>query len=161
MSAGDWVAVYAAVVATAVMIWDIYKWRREKKIKLYGTATSGMSAYGSAITPVTQGKTYVTVRVANQGSLPCVITHLWLVSHSNVFNRWRGKNNRAAFIADPVSAVTQCRLPFRLELGNEFTGLIEQNAELEEWSRKEKLYAGVVHSMSKRPYLMRLQPIKN
>jgi hypothetical protein len=160
MEVKDWIAVYAAVVSTAVMIWDVCKWRREKIVKLDGAATPGMEAFGSAVTPITKGRKYVAVRVANQGSLTCEVTHLVLLSHSNAFNRWRGKNNGAAFVADPVSSVTQCRLPFTLEPGKQFMGMIEQTAELEDWSRRENLYAGVIHSLNRRPYLMRIEPIQ-
>lgn len=161
MSVGDWVATYAAVVATAVMLWDVYKWRVERKVLLDGRATPGMVAAGSAINPITDGNRYVVVRVANQGSVPCVVTTLALMSYSSVFNYWRNRNNRAGVIVNPVSELTQCRLPYKLEPGSEFVGMILQDAELEDWTRKEVVYAAVYHSMSRLPYRMRVKPIES
>jgi hypothetical protein len=158
LGARDLIAGYAAVVATAVMAWDIYKWRLEKKgVRIDGRAVSGMVAAGSAVTPVTAGKKYIAVRVANRGSLTCTVNILSLESYSSPLNRWRSKHNRAGFIADPIS----CRLPFKLVPGDEFMGMIEQTPEVEDWSRRETLYVAIHHSMSGKPYRMGITPIES
>jgi hypothetical protein len=75
--------------------------------------------------------------------------------YSSLFDYWRGKLKESAIVVDPMGS----GVPFRLEAGATHWGLWEQTPELEELSRGYRIYMGIRHSRSSRPFLVRLQPI--
>jgi hypothetical protein len=156
----DPVAVYAAVVSTTAIVWDVIKWRRERTVSLKGFATPNMIAAGGAITPLTRGKKYIRASVSNYATMPCMIQQTVILAYPNFLARWRGKSSFSAIVLDPMTTLTGKRLPYKLEPGDEFSGLCEQTRELEELSRSKLLYVGVCHSLAQRPFLLRVPPIK-
>ncbi len=64
------IAGYAAVVATVVFLWDIYKWKRTGP-RISFTASPNMKIYGD---PEREGETYINVRATNIGDKPATIT---------------------------------------------------------------------------------------
>ena len=75
----DPVAIYAAIVATAILIWDVAKWLRSgPRIKL--RALPNMKMFNDP-DPRRKGKTYVIVNVTNSGSSPTTITQLARIIH--------------------------------------------------------------------------------
>lgn len=72
MTSGDMTAWYAAAVSTAVMFWDIYKWKNEGA-KLLVKAHAEMLLVGNG---ETHKNRYINVRVTNIGTQPSTITNL-------------------------------------------------------------------------------------
>ena len=155
----DPVAIYGAVMATAVLVWDVIKWRKEKRLTLAGRVASNMVMASSALTPATAGKTYLSLNVDNRGHLSTQVSQMGIFVYDNWFNAWRGKLHKGAVVIDPMQHSTGCMLPFRLEPGGTYWGLCEQPPELEEWTSTKLVYLGVFHSMSKRPFKVRLPAI--
>jgi hypothetical protein len=154
----DPVAIYAAVVATIVLLWDIYKWWHSERLKLDGFVSPDMTTFGSATTPDTEGKTFSTIRVQNRGSVPCVIQLVMLVAYKNLFPQLRGKPSLKAVVDH--SSIFGPRLPCRLEKGQEFSSAVIQDEEFEKMSREQRLFMGVTHTMSSKPFLVRVKPIR-
>lgn len=156
MSAGDLIAVYAALVATGVLIWDIIKWRSSERLKLTGFTSSNMKTFGSATTPETEGNTYTVVRIQNRGGVPCTVQLVTLVLYKNIFAQWRGKPSKQAFVNHTGNFGPA--LPYRLEKGAEFSSGVLQDSEFEEMTRKGRLFIGIGHTMGK-PFYVRVKPI--
>lgn len=153
------VAIYAAVVSTIVLVWDIIKWRQQRRLQLVGRVTSGMVLQGGGINLHNLEKSYISLQVDNRGQVACEVQSVVLLAYTNLFNALRGKLYKSAVILDPMSELTQKRLPFRLEQGSTYWGLVEQTPEIEELSRSARVYIGITHNMAKRPFKVRLRPI--
>ena len=158
-SSPDPLAIYAAIVSTVVFVWDIVKWRRQERLYLVGSATGDMAPSGSAIAVQTMGKTLISLRVDNRGHIPCEISNMLILVYDNWWKAVRGKAFKTIIIPDPLTSLTQMPLPYRLEPGGTYLGLCVQQPEHEEWSRKKRLYVGVLHNMSTRPFKVRLNAI--
>ena len=79
----DFVAWWGAVVATAVFIWDIYKWKTSgAKISL--KTSSNMKAFNI---PNKEKDTWIVVTVENNGDRPTTITIVALKRYKNLFFR--------------------------------------------------------------------------
>lgn len=149
----DPVAMYAALVATLVLLWDILKWWRSGT-RLRISANSDMETVGYIHG---DGKTYILVNVTNTGSAPTTITHLVGYVYKTKLHRWFRRNpNRSFFVSNnEVSPI-----PFKLEPGAQFTGMIQQTDDIVEWSKSSNLYVGVYHSMRKTRVLVSVPPIQ-
>jgi hypothetical protein len=138
-------AIWGAVLSTIAIAWDVYKWRSAGP-NLWMRVMVDMEPYNL---PQYQGKTLVIVVVANRGDRPTTITHLGLAYYSSWWKAMlRKKATAAGYVAIPNPAQ---RVPFELKAGSEWSGMIEQNTQLEEWARDGWLYATVYHSHAKRP----------
>jgi hypothetical protein len=89
----DPVALYAAFVATMVLVWNIYVWRHSGP-RLDVTATMNMLIIGG--TPEEESKTFLIVRATNVGSKKTTITNVLIISYDNI---WRRVRNRPSFTA--------------------------------------------------------------
>ena len=147
----DPVAIYAALVATTILIWDVVKWLRSGP-RLKTRANSGMQILND---PQRHGKTYISVKAANVGSSPTTITNLALAYYKNSWDRLRRKpaNN---FVAISPEITPAHALPHILQVGEEWTGLIEQDAKLAEMAKNGLLYADIHHAVGDRPARSRI-----
>jgi hypothetical protein len=59
----------------------------------------------------------------------------------------------------PASEHFGCSVPYRLERGGEFRAIALQTPELEELTRTSRVYMSISHSMSSRPFRVRVPPI--
>lgn len=149
----DPIAVYAAFVATIILIWDVIKWyRRGARLRL--RVNPGMKMFGVG-TEQYEGRTYILVIVSNVGSATTTITHLAGCQFKDHWKRIRNQPETAFVILTPQTAPHQT-VPFVLEPGKEWTGMIEQNDEVEGLVRDGLLYAEVHHSVAKRPVRKRI-----
>ena len=148
------VAIYAAMVATAVLIWDVVKWYKSGPA-FRGSVSPNMVMIGMPGYPKDQE--YVVFRLSNTGSRATTLTHVGLQEYPNWLARLRRKSTRSAVINadfDPY------RIPYVLEPGHDYMGMALQSDELIEWSQCGNLYGVVYHSGSDRPLAFRIPPIK-
>lgn len=143
-------ALWGAVLATIAIGWDVYKWKTSGP-KLAMRLMTGMEAYNF---PEYEGKTLVVVVVTNRGDRPTTITHLAL----SYYDSWwkavlRKKATANAWVGIPS---TTHPVPFEIKPGVEWTGIIEQSADLELWSKNGWLYATLYHSHDKKPMRHRI-----
>lgn len=76
------IAIYAAVVATGVLLWDAYTWRRTERVRLVGRVMTNAIAVGG-YSPTDRSTKYVSLTVDNRGHLGCTITHFSVVQYQN------------------------------------------------------------------------------
>lgn len=148
----DPVAIYAAVIASAVLIWDIVKWLRSG-VRLRGYAQANMITVGMGYL---DGKTYVNVNVDNVGDRPTTIQVVGLHGYASIWDQIRKKRNRNAVFNSGFQE--NYPIPYRLDVGGNFRASVLQDEDLEEWSREQRLYAEVAHSAG-RSLILRVSPI--
>jgi hypothetical protein len=160
MASNDPVAIYAAVVATAVLAWDFWKWKRERRLDLVGRIAPGMIPTGGTMATGAPRKKYVSLQVDNRGHAVCEVQSMVVLPYDNWWKALRYDIGTVWLVPDAMSNWTQKRLPFRLEHGGTYWGLCEQTEELERASREKRVYVAITHNMSAKPFRVRLKPIE-
>ncbi len=144
------IAGYAAVVATVVFLWDIYKWKRTGP-RISFTASPDMQIYGD---PTREGKMYISVRAANIRDKSTTITTLGLRWYKNWLYRLRRKPDVSAVISSPGFSGRQ--LPYVLQPGNIWDGLAIQEGVMKERPKKGILIFELYSSHKKNPKRVRV-----
>ena len=144
-------AVYAAVVATAVAIWDVAKWKMQGP-NLEVEVQSGMKLYGGA---VTDERVFIVMRVTNRGDRPTTITNMgYLLYRDDFVAKWSRNNNTfAAIVPRPSDAQP---LPFVLAPGAQWVGMGEQDAEIAQKAGSGCLMCAVYHSHTNKPIMRQI-----
>jgi len=150
-------AWWGAIIATLVLLWDMYKWERSGPI-INVSASPNMQPFGK-IPNHPEGKKYMAVEITNIGNRKTTITHLVVFHYKSLFRKIRGKKDKS-FIVLP-QALLHPPLPYVIEPGERWLGGIEQTSKLEEMSRNGYLYCGIYHSCGKKPILQRVIIHKN
>lgn len=150
-------AWWCAIIATLLLVWDMYKWKRSGPI-INISASPGMKTVGK-IPNHLEGKKYIAVEVTNTGDKKTTITHLVVFHYISLFQKLIKKKDKSFIFGTP--AFFPPPLPHILEPGERWLGGIEQTCELEEMTRNVYLYCGVYHSSSKKPVLQRVIIHKN
>jgi hypothetical protein len=145
-------AWWGAVVATFVIIWDIYKWKHSRSI-INITASPNMTTFGE-IPDHPRDKKYISVEVTNTGAQKTTITHLLSSHYKSLIFKLIKKTDKNYVVLTP--AFLAPKLPHILEPGERWLGGIEQNDELEKLSRNGFLYCGICHSNSKKSVMQRV-----
>ena len=142
------IAVYAAVVATAVAIWDVVKWKMQGP-NLEVQVQSGMKLYGGG---ATDDREFIVLRVTNRGDRPTTITTMGYLLYRDDFVAWwsRNSNTWAAIVPNPSEVQP---LPFVLAPGLQWVGMGEQVAELTKKARSGCLMCAVYHSNTNKPIM--------
>jgi hypothetical protein len=113
MSASDWAAWYAAIVATVVAVFDFVKWSRSgPRIKAdirTGQKLVGMPEYGDA--------DIILVNIANIGAAATTVTHCMLECWPKGVNPSEKTSERRLVILQNDERVGK-RLPVKIELGD-------------------------------------------
>ena len=151
MTGTEIAAWWGAVLATLVLAWDIYKYKRTGPI-IRVSASKNMQTFGS-YPDETTGKLYVVVNASNSGDRSTTITHLVGYHYKSIWARIRRKSDNAFFV--PTQG-TGRPLPHVLPPGEEWLGMIEQEDRLVDWSQNGYLYCGVHHSSADKPVLQRV-----
>jgi hypothetical protein len=161
---GEWttiLATYAAVVSTSGVIWNVYSWHKARSVDLRGRATPKIVVIGVEPHPDVEGKEFISVSVANHGTVTCYIEALHILAFDSWLAVKRCKPSFAAISMDELSAsLTGKKLPFKLEPGARYSGLVTQTPQVAELSRKKVLFIVVHHSLSSSGHFLRVWPIK-
>jgi hypothetical protein len=121
----DWAAWWGAIVATIVLLWDVIKW------KLSG-ARICMEARPNYIfigDPARAMEHYIYVNITNKGTLPVTIQTVGYEFYNSIWNRFLKKVNKAGVAPSPFISQP---LPFKLDPGSYWIGMLLQNQEIEE-----------------------------
>jgi hypothetical protein len=137
----DLVAWWGAIVATGVLIWDVYKWRTSGA-RLRLRANPNMIKVGGS---VEDKKQYVAVWAANTGDRPTTVTNLCFQYYRNTWNYFRNKPRRSMVVTSPSEAQP---IPFRLGPGEEWLGMAIQDRALTFMAKKGVLVAEVYHAQA-------------
>lgn len=149
----DPIAVYAALVATAILIWDVVKWLRSGP-RIRVRANPNMIFF-NVPDPLREGKTFIFVTVANVGSSPTTITNFGGTYFRNRWDQLRRKPDKQFVVAVPQAA-QHLPLPHVLKVGEEWSGIIEQTAEIDQMAKNGLLYAAIFQSGKSRPARVRI-----
>ncbi len=149
------IAVYAAVVSTVVVIWDIVKWNLSApRLRINAVPNMEVMPGLGAVYAGLAHQCFVSVEVVNVGNKKTTLTHLFGRYYKSRPQRVsRRKPTRLFAVLNPGPGPG---LPFELEAGARWIGSIDQSPELEELSRSGLLFVGVYHTMSKRATEQRL-----
>jgi len=149
MSSTVFVAWWGAILSTIVLLWDIYKYRHAGP-KLRFTVRTGM-----IMMPSEDRRTFVFVEASNHGERGTTITNLGLEHFENRLSwvSFRKRASNCAVVPSPSSAQP---LPFVLESGAIWRGMVEQTAQLEQWATNGTLYTVLYHSHSVKPIRRRV-----
>lgn len=153
MSITDFVAWWGAVIATLVLLWDIYKWRHAGP-RLTLKARPNM--YFSGLSEL-DGKRLIFVEVSNNGDRPTTITKLLLVYYDGLWALIR-RNAQYFLVKNPGIANS---LPHKLGVGEEWDGYTFHTDENEQMLQSGYLYVSLCCSYRTRPISARIRPIRN
>ncbi len=135
------VAWWGAVVATVVLLWDIYKWKTSgPKIKF--VVTSGMLVVGD---PAREGQSFISAEATNIGDRPTTITNLVFQYYKSYFAMLRHKPQTSMIVKGPSESQP---LPYILQPGSVWRGLCIQTDEIVSFSKTGYLVCGLCHSHS-------------
>jgi hypothetical protein len=148
----DPVAIYAAIVSTSLLIWQVFVWFRTGP-RLRVSASTNMTTHGDALR---DDEIYIVANVWNVGTEQTTITHVVMFAYRSWLHRLRNKPSKTIFVNHRVADFP---LPYVLKAGKTFTSIVAQNQTVEKMSRESLLFLGIVHSFSKRPLFARVQPI--
>lgn len=144
MTASDVAAWWGALIATVVLIWDIFKWSKEGPT-LDVDVTPNMKVVGD---PLRQADTYIAIRATNSGDLPTTITNVGLKHFKNRLAFLRGRPDSQWIVVKPDFARP---LPYLVAPGDIWDGGALQDERALGLMSKGLLYCYVFHSASKRP----------
>lgn len=156
MSATDLIAIYAAVVATGVLLWDVYKWRRTERVRLVGRVMSNAVLAGPGYADT--GERWISLNVDNRGHVACTVTHFYVVAYSGWFQWMRGRSE-SNWLVNTIGTHGHT-VPHFLEPGRYFVGMALQTEEVEQLSRTKRLYIAIAHSGSDKSVFARIKPIQ-
>ncbi|MBA3003123.1 MAG: hypothetical protein FP813_04635 [Desulfurivibrio sp.] len=137
----DIVAWWGAILATLVLIWDIYKWKTSGP-KIRFVVRAGMIIVGD---PTRTGQFFISAEATNLGERPTTITNLVIQHYKSYFSMLRHKPQTSMLVTEP--SVSQ-RLPYVLQPGTVWQGLCPQTDEIENLAKTGYLVCGLCHSHS-------------
>lgn len=146
------IAGYAAIVATIVLAWDVYKYFSSgAKIDL--SASTGMQIVGGL---VPDENTYISVTALNIGNQPTTITNLGGLYYKSWWRAYilRRKQDRAFVIGEPSQVQ---RIPYRFEVGDQWIGMAIQTDDLIEMAKKGYLFIVLYTAKGGRGHRVRLK----
>lgn len=144
-------AWWGAIVATLVLGWDVYKWRKSRA-SVRVSASPNMQTLNSLESRLEDDKN-IFVEVVNQGDRLITITHVVVKHYKNIWDRLRNKPSMQGLIPNPVG---QQPIPYELEPGKRWTGLIDQRDIEAKSGNGGYFYCGVSHTASKKSVYVRV-----
>lgn len=150
MTATEVAAWYAAFIATVVLAWDVYKWKRTGP-RITGTAYAGWRAIGY---PEMEGRDLIYVNIANAGDQPTTLGQWGMVWKPPRKLLW-GKKKVESFLAKGGPGDLG-RVPKRLEPGDTWQGVGTQTKELDKLLSSGRFYIWLQFSHKSKPVLIRI-----
>lgn len=142
-------AWWGAIIATSLLVWDIYKW------KTSGPRV-GVEVFPNRIIvgdPIREGKTYIGVKVINTGSRPTTISNLCMQHYSTYWSLFRKKPDESMVVANPGIPHP---IPYVLQPGTIWDGLIHQDDSVVEMATQGYLICELFISNKKKPITRRI-----
>jgi hypothetical protein len=146
MTPSDIAAWWGAGIATIVLGWDIYKWVTTG-VRLVVKAQPNMQESGDS-----SETKKILVEVVNRGDKLTTLTHLAFYSYKTAFHRLARRSSSVGFVAHPGGI----GLPFELEPGKVWLGLVNQNTVFSQHKDKY-IFAVIIHSGSNKELLCRVR----
>lgn len=145
----DAVAVYGAVVATIVLLWDGVKWYADHQAKLDVHLSTGMRSFNI---PELEGKELMVLRAINMSNRATTITHMTMQLYPSWWSYKRRRPSKSWIVVDHLPNQP---LPYVLEPGKIWTGTGLQTEDILEMA-KGRLYVELIHALAKNPIRCRV-----
>jgi len=127
-------AWWGAVISTAVLVWDVYKWQKTSRPRLVVNTNGDFQDLDS-----NNPQKYVSLTVTNIGDKPTTLNLVTFKYYATKPKRWRKQNpDKSGVFLDMVRATAP--LPHKLDVGTEWSGLVFQTEELEKLARSGYFY---------------------
>lgn len=138
----DPVAIYGAVVATIVLLWDGVKWYADHQAKLDVHLSTGMRSYNI---PNLEDKELMALRATNMSNRATTITHMTMQLYPSWWAYLRRKPSKSWIVVDQL---LNQPLPYVLEPGKIWTGTGVQTEDISTMA-KGLLYVELIHALAK------------
>jgi len=135
------VAWWGAIIATVVLVWDIYKWKTSGP-KIRFVVCPGMIVVGD---PTREGQSFISAEATNIGDRPTTITNLVFQHYKSYFAMLRHKPQTSMIVTEPSASQP---LPYVLQPGSVWRGLCPQTDEIVNLAKAGYLVCGLCHSHS-------------
>lgn len=152
MSATDVAAWWGGAIATLVLAWDIYKWKKHGPA-LKCSVSTNMKVMNRG-TP--EEGTFVTVRVRNCGDAATTLESMYLAHYRSWYHRVVRRTD--SLFAIPYAGIS-FSLPHVIEPGGVWDGRALQDEALERLANKGYLECHVYCSHARKPTAKRIGPI--
>ena len=143
------VAMYGAIVATIVLIWDGVKWYADQQAKLDVHLATGMRSFNI---PHLEGKVLMVLRATNMSSRATTITHMTMQLYPSWWTYVRHKPIKSWIVTDFLPSQP---LPYVLEPGKIWTGTGLQTDDIPGLA-KGRLCVELIHALAKKPIRRRV-----
>jgi hypothetical protein len=149
MKTTELVAWVGATTGIASLGWNIYTKITANRPKLVVKAYANMVQ----MPPPPKNPRFLRITVQNNGTAPTTLTN---VEFFQMLPRWKRllSKLRPKLRAGEIHAILNDyrgpQIPYKLEVGTEWVGLMEQNENFEDWLKMDKLYCAIHHSFSKK-----------
>lgn len=130
------IAWWGVIVASIVLIWDIFKWKTAGP-RVRFVVTTGVIIMGD---PERAGKKYISATATNIGDRPPTITNLVVQFYKNYLAMLRHKPEESRIVTNPSNSQP---LPYVLNPGVVWHGLAKQIREIEDLAKKGYLVCGL------------------
>lgn len=147
-----WVAVYAAIVATGTLYFQIRRWGPRPHLTV---------SPNSRTFPLSDKQLYVMVKVSNRGSLATTINAHCVHIYDNWWKKFRRQPSKSGVVREPQLPFNLKSLPHVLEPGEEWSGFITQSGDFEKWAESGRLYVAIYTSHTSRPIVKHVKQVKN
>jgi hypothetical protein len=145
MTASDWIAIIALVIATGALALEIRRWF-EGRPRLY------LSVMGDAITfPHDDGRPKLALSVIKRGAVPTMLTHMVAFTYRSRWDRLRAK-------PDVAGIINSDRIPADLGVNKTWFGTMYYDDRTTSSREKGLLYVGVIASHRRGEVLVRVPP---
>ena len=152
----DAIAIYAAVVATFVLVWDIVKFWRTGKPKIVVTMATNIIIVGGVGPLVIGGPPkHFRITITNRGDVGTTLTNLTLVAYRTRFHRLKKRSSLFNAVANNPN--TAQPMPMVLGPNHTWTGLIRQESELVTHAKNSAFYFEVWCSHTDKPTVVRVR----
>jgi len=153
MNAADWIAIYAAIVATGALFLEIRRWF-ESGPQIHVRATPNMMVLGGSSPE--EERDLLMVHAYNRGDQPTTITNMVIFEYSSRWSRWRGRPKSTFLIPHPQLTGRPPIIPAELRPGGQWSGMARTRSEITGDLQSGCFWAGVVTTDRDRPYLARI-----
>lgn len=149
MKTTDLVAWVGASTGIVSLNWNVYTRITANRPKLVVKAYANMVQ----MPPPPRNPRFLRITVQNNGTAPTTITN---VEFFKMISGWKRLlyrfhlKERGEEIHAVLNDYRGPQIPYKLEVGSEWVGLMEQDASFEDWLRTDRLHCAIHHSFSKK-----------
>ena len=151
MNASIVAAWWGAIVASIVLLWEIFKWAT-RGAHVIVNASPNLQTVNQAEGKLDDGK-IIYVEAINAGDLPTTITHLVFHQYETVLKKFFNEPQNQGVI---IKQGAGHELPHLLTPGSHWVGMINQDELVEKLGDKGLFYCGVIHTPRKKPVLTKI-----